>query len=183
VPTPVELWSHRGWLATISLLGLVGGAIFGMVALRPAYSSSAQVLVHPMAPDPTKTPEPVSNELMGTERELVSADGVVGLVQEQTGWPGSPADLRRGLSVSVVGTTQTMTIRYRSGSAERARMGAQLFAESYLAYRGALAASTRDGSRQNLEAALRGVNDRVERIRESLSPTAAGTQAANEALL
>jgi polysaccharide biosynthesis transport protein len=181
-PRPL-FWSQRGWLTTLTLLGLVGGAVLGMAALRPAYQSRAQVLVHPIVAEPGKATEPISAMAMGTERELVAADGVVQLVQEQTGWAGSLDDLRRPLGVSVVGTTQTLTIRYRADHPERARLGAQLFAESYLAYRSTLANTTRDGARRSLEAALRGVSDRVNRVRASLSPTAAGTQAANDALL
>jgi len=167
----------------MTLLGLVGGAAFGMAALRPAYESRAQVLVRPIAAESGKAPEPISTTAMGTERELVSADEVAKLVQAETGWEGSLADLRRPLGVSVVGTTQTMTIRYRADHPERARLGAQLFAESYLTYRSALANATRDGARQSLQAALQAVSDRINRVRASLAPTAAGTQAANDVLL
>jgi len=167
----------------MTLLGLVGGAAFGMVALRPAYESAAQVLVHPITADSSKTPEPLDLAAMATERELVFADGVATLVQQQTGWKGTPADLRRPLRVAIEGGTQTMTLRYRADTAERARLGAQAFAESYLAYRGNLATATRDGSRQNLEAALRGVSDRMAGLRALLAPTAAGAQAASDALL
>jgi succinoglycan biosynthesis transport protein ExoP len=183
VSSRAVLWSQRGWLATISLLGLVGGATFGLVALRPAYESEARVLVHPITGDTSKPAEPVSALAMGTERELVSADAVVQLVQRRTGWQGSLADLRRPLDVSVLGGTQTMAIRYRADNPERARLGAQLFAESYLTYSGDLVAASRDGSRQNLEAALRGVADRVASVRGQLASSAVGAQAAGDALL
>ncbi|MGH9010547.1 MAG: polysaccharide biosynthesis tyrosine autokinase, partial [Acidimicrobiia bacterium] len=175
--------SQRGWLATMTLLGLVGGAAFGLVALRPAYESSAQVLVHPITADTSEAPEPLDAAAMGTERELVFADGVAILVQQRTGWPESPADLRRPLRVSIEGGTQTLGIRYRADDPTRARMGAQLFAESYLAYRGDLAAATREGSRRGLEAALRGVSDRMAGLRATLPSTLAGAQAASETLV
>jgi len=177
------LWSQRGWLATTTLLGLVGGAAFGMAALRPAYESTAQVLVHPITADTSKSPEPISPAAMGTERELVFADGVARLVQERTGWEESPADLRRPLSVSIEGGTQTMAIRYRAGDPARAQQGAQLFAESYLTYRANLAEATKEGSRRNLEAALREASDRIAGLRASLGSTPAGAQAAGETLL
>ena len=177
------LWSQRGWLAAMTLLGLVGGAAFGMAALRPAYNSTAQVLVHPITADTSKAAEPLDAAAMGTERELVFADGVAVLVQERTGWPESPAELRRPLQVSIEGGTQTLRIRYRAGDPARAQMGAQLFAESYLAYRGNLAAATRDGSRQSLEAALRAVSDRMARLRATLASSAAGAQAAGDTLV
>jgi capsular exopolysaccharide synthesis family protein len=177
------LWSQRGLLATMTLLGLVGGAAFGMVALRPAYESAAQVLVHPITAGTSKSPEPISSAAMGTERELVFADGVAVLVQQRTGWPDSPADLRRRLHVSIEGGTQTMSIRYRADNPARAQMGAQIFAESYLAYRADLAEATRDGSRQSLEAALRDVSDRMAGLRNSLASTPAGAQAASETVL
>src|SRR5919109_308210 len=100
----------------MTLLGLVGGAAVGLVALRPAYESTAQVLVHPITADTSKTPAPVSATAMGTERELVFADGVAVLVQQRTGWPQSPADIRRPLRVSIEGGTQTLSIRYRADS-------------------------------------------------------------------
>src|SRR5882724_9392140 len=104
----------------MTLLGLVGGAAFGLVALRPAYESAARVLVHPITAGTSKAPEPVSPTAMGTERELVFADGVAVLVQQRTGWSESPADLRRPLRVSIEGGTQTMIIRYRAGDPARA---------------------------------------------------------------
>jgi polysaccharide biosynthesis transport protein len=177
------LWSQPGWLATMTLLGLVGGAAVGLVALRPAYESSAQVLVHPITADTSKAPEPLDAAAMGTERELVYADGVAVLVQQRSGWPESTADLRRPLRVSIEGGTQNLNIRYRAHNPARARMGAQLFAESYLAYRGDLAAATREGSRRSLEAALRDVSDRMAELRSTLASTPAGAQVAGDTLV
>jgi succinoglycan biosynthesis transport protein ExoP len=167
----------------MTLLGLVGGATFGLVALRPAYESMAQVLVHPITADTSEDPEPLDPEAMGTERELVFADGVAILVKERTGWPESPVELRRPLRASIKGGTQTLIIRYRADSPARARLGAQAFAESYLAYRGNLAAATRDGSRQSLEAALREVSDRMAGLRSTLAATPAGAQVASDTLV
>jgi len=183
VSTPQEFWAKRAWLAAITLLGLVAGAAYGLIALTPAYASQARVVVHPIASDPGKPVEPVSALAMATERELVSADGVVGLVQQRTGWTGTPADVRRPLQATVLGGTQTMAITYRAAQPERARLGAQTFAESYLAYRATLAAAARDGSRRNLEAALRGVSDRIGRVRASLAGSAVGVQTAADGLL
>lgn len=166
----------------MTLLGLVGGAAFGMAALRPAYESSARVLVHPITAD-TSTPEPLDAAAMGTERELVFADRVAVLVQQRSGWPGSPAELRRPLRVSIAGGTQNLNVRYRADDPARAQTGAQLFAESYLAYRGDLAAATREGSRRSLETALREVSDRMAGLRSALASTPAGAQVAGETLL
>ena len=176
------LWSQRGWLATATLLGLVGGAAFGLVALRPAYESSARVLVHPITAD-TSGSEPLDAAAMGTERELVFADRVAVLVQQRSGWPESPAELRRPLRVSIAGGTQNLDIRYRADNPARAQTGAQLFAESYLAYRGDLAAATREGSRRSLETALREVSDRMAGLRSRLAATPAGAQVAGETLV
>jgi capsular exopolysaccharide synthesis family protein len=166
----------------MTLLGLVGGAAFGMAALRPAYESSALVLVHPITAD-TSTPEPLDAAAMGTERELVFADRVAALVQQRSGWPESPAELRRPLRVSIAGGTQNLDIRYRADNPARAQTGAQLFAESYLAYRGDLAAATREGSRRNLETALRDVSDRMAGLQSTLASTPAGAQVAGETLV
>src|SRR5436305_209367 len=182
MPTTRQLWEQRGWLATITLLGFVAGAAFGLVFLPPVYVARAQVVVRLVSDDTSKPAEPTDPTAMATERELVSADDVVHLVQRRTGWPGSPADLRRPLGVSVVGGTETMTIAYRADDPERARVGAQAFAESYLADRSSRAAAARDSSRQNLQAALRTATDRVGRLRASLATTAAGAQAATELL-
>jgi capsular exopolysaccharide synthesis family protein len=165
----------------MTLLGLVGGAIYGMVALRPAYESRAAVLVQAISDDASGV-EPVTADAMGTERELVSADGVAALVQQRMNWRGTLDDLRRPLRVSQRGGTQTLTIGYRAGSPEGARLGAQNFAESYLAYRTSLADAARDGSRRNLEAALREISDRNARGRATLRSTPAGAEASGDAL-
>jgi capsular exopolysaccharide synthesis family protein len=166
----------------MTLLGLVGGAAYGLVALRPAYESRAAVLVHAITDDPTEGVEPVDPAVMGTERELVSGDGVAALVQRRTGWAGSLHELRRPLRVSQRGGTQSLTIAYRARSPEQARAGAQAFAESYLAYRTQLADDTRAGSRQNLESALRAISDRVAGVRASLRSNPAAARAAADAL-
>ena len=144
----------------MTLLGLVGGAAFGLVALRPAYESQARVLVRPISADTARVPEPIGAAAMATERELVSADGVVMLAQRRTGWRRRP-DLRRPLGVSLEGGTQNHRHHLPGGHPDRARLGAQAFAESYLAYRAGLAAATREGARRNLEAALRDVSARM----------------------
>ena len=167
----------------MTLLGLVGGAAFGMVALRPPYESAAQVLVHPITGDTTRAPEPLDAAAMGTERELVYADGVAMLAQQRTGWPESPADLRRPLRVAIEGGTQSLNISYRADSPARAQLGAQAFAESFLAYRATLAATTREGSRQSLATALRDVSDRMAALRAILASTPAGAQVAGETLV
>ena len=182
MPPRPELWSQRGLLAATTLLGVVVGAAFGLVALRPTYESTAKVLVQPITSD-TSDPEPLDSAEMGTERELVFADAVAARVQQRTGWPESPAELRRPLDVSIAGGTQNLNIRYRADNPARARAGAQLFAESYLAYRGDLAAANRDGSRHNLEAALREVTDRMASLRLTLATTPAGAEAASETLI
>ncbi|HEV7865756.1 MAG TPA: CpsD/CapB family tyrosine-protein kinase [Acidimicrobiia bacterium] len=170
-------------MAAMSLLGLVGGATFGLVALPPVYASESRVLVRPITGDTSKPVQPVDALAMGTERELVYADQVAVLVQQRTGWKGSPAALRRPLRVSLRGGTQTMALTYRASEPGRARLGAQVFAESYLTYRSTLAAATKDGARRNLEAALRAVADRIAGLRQSLPPAGAGTQAAGDSLL
>ncbi|HET9769288.1 MAG TPA: CpsD/CapB family tyrosine-protein kinase [Acidimicrobiia bacterium] len=166
----------------MTLLGLVGGVVFGGAALRPAYESRAAVLVYAITDDPSGGAEPVDPGVMGTERELVSADGVAALVRQRTGWAGSLDDLRRPLRVSQRAGTRSLTVAYRAGSPERARLGAQAFAESYLTFRTALADDARSGSRRNLEAALRDVGDRVARVRASLRSNPAGARAAADAL-
>jgi capsular polysaccharide biosynthesis protein len=183
VSTPHEFWAQRAWLAAITLLGLIAGTAYGVIALTPAYASEARVVVHPITGDTARPVEPVSALAMGTERELVSADGVVALVQRRTGWKGSPSDLRRPLQVTIVGGTQTMAITYRAAHPEQARLGAQAFADSYLAYRSSLAAAARDGARQSLEAALREVNDRIGKVRASLAGSAVGVETAADTLL
>lgn len=166
----------------MTLLGSVGGAVFGLAALRPAYVSSAGVLVQPVS-STGRPAEPASTELMGTERELVSADGVAEIVRQRTGWHGSLDDLRHPLSVSLQGGPQILRIAYRADDPERARQGAQTFASAYLEYRSRLTAQTLEGSRRNVEAALRQAAERAARLRAQVRTDAAGGQAANDGLL
>ena len=177
-----ELWARRGWLAMATLLGLAIGGAVGLVALHPAYESRAGVVVRQISEDTSQPPEPAGPITMANERELVSADGVVQLVQRRTGWPGSLADLRRPLGVAIVGGTQSMTISYRAGDPGRAQQGAQAFADSYLAYRASRVAAARDGARRNLEAALRATTDGLAGVRASLATTVVGAQAATQLL-
>jgi capsular exopolysaccharide synthesis family protein len=166
----------------VTLFGAVTGAALGLVALPPVYEAEANVIVRPTAGDPARPVEPLDPLAMGTARELVSADAVVELVEQRTGWRGPLDDIRAPLRTAILGGTQTMSIAYRAAEPERARLGAQSFAESYLAYRAGLEATTRDGTRRNLEAALRGVANHGAEMRRSLASTPVGSQAAAESL-
>ena len=167
----------------MTLIGVVFGAAYGLLALHQTYESEARVVVHPITGDNSKPAEPVSDVAMTTERELVGADGVVALVQKRTGWKGTPDEFRGPLQVRLVGGTQTMAISYRAGHPQAAQLGAQAFADGYLAYRSTLAATARDGARQNLEAALKDAADRINKVRASLGGSAVGAQTAADSLL
>lgn len=145
-------------LVLVAMTALIMGLAVVYVSTTTAvYTSTAVLLLNPLPGNPL-TPEETSSTVrltvaMETEAGLVTTPGVAVLASESIG-RAVPDDDER-LQVNVPGGTQMLSISFTGTSGERARDGAQGFAETYLSYR-------EDRARENQA-------DRLERLETQAS--------------
>lgn len=131
---------RRKW--TILLTAVLGVALgYAFAASRtPVYVSSAAVLVEPVAVDISRSqvrPDQLVN--LFTEREVLRSAGLAQEVAGELGGRLNAPDLLDALSVSVVENTEVLQVEVALDDPAVARAAAQVFAEAYLAQRGAVA--------------------------------------------
>lgn len=142
-------------LALMSVVVLLVGLALAFVATAtPMYTASSVLLLSP-APGNPLTPDETASAArltvaMETESGLVTTPTVAELSSEAMGRavPSEPEQVR---AHSPSGS-QMLTISFTSTSAERARDGAQVFADTYLAYRQDRATANQNGRIERLEA-------------------------------
>jgi capsular polysaccharide biosynthesis protein len=154
----------RRWLVVAICIGVGLALGYGYLAVADkTYVSSAKVLVVRTSTDPvaegSRTTESVN---LDTEAQLVKSVPVATLAEEELDTELSPIQLARRVTVIVPPNTTVLEISFAASSPERARAGAQAFAEAYLEYRQS-AAETAIGAQID---ALRG---EIERTSDQLS--------------
>ncbi len=138
-----------------------------VIYLPTTYTAAAAVLLSP-APGNPLTAEAASAGVvqmtvaLETEAQLIRTPAVAEIVSDDLGRLVPDSDER--LVVTVPSNTQMLEVSYTAGSAERAREGAQGFAEGYLAFRAERAAAVQE--------------TRIERLNEQLAATDISLRAA-----
>lgn len=128
---------RRRW-KIVTALGLAGLlAVIAYMAVVPGkVMASTLVNVNVIVSDPFTPSRPASGLLdAATENELASSYVVAKEAAQAVPGGDTAEQLRDGISVSTGTNATTVRISYTSGSAERARSGADAMANSYLAYR------------------------------------------------
>ncbi len=174
-------------IAVMTLIGL-GLALFYSVALaKEKYVSESDVNVRPVTT--SVVVENIDRLLnMGTERELARSDDVAQLAKarlDKLGWDESLVKVKKRLGVSVLGSTQILSISCSADTRPRAQQCAQAFAESYLDFKKADATATRDATRANVQGALGPIEEKIRQAQDRLAsvPPATPAQAQAEAVL
>lgn len=152
-PLGASLRRHLGAIA-LSTAVAIGIAVVYVATASFSYSSSAVVLLSPAPGNPLTAAAASGSGVqttvaMSTETELVRTPAVGEIVSEKLGRsaPGS----RERLVVTIPANTQMLAISFTSTTPERAREGAQGYADGYLAFRGERAKSTQDGTIATLD--------------------------------
>lgn len=145
---------HHMPLIAATLVFALGLAGFYVSTLTSSYTSAAVVLLSPAPGNPLTAETASSSGLqltvaMETEEQLVSTSALRASVSEALGRQ-TPNDAER-LQVSVRPNTQMLELRFTAGSPERAREGAQSFAEGYLDYRAEQAGASQQGRVDSLQ--------------------------------
>ncbi len=123
------------WVVALTLIGAVLGGVAGSLR-SDATTATATILVTPVSGN-AFTPGGRGDDLLNllTEAELVGSDEVAGAVAEAEGGGATITGVLKGLKAEVPPNTQLIKITYQATTKARAVDRAQLFAESFLAFR------------------------------------------------
>jgi capsular polysaccharide biosynthesis protein len=176
--------------------GVLGGLVLataGVLAVPSTYSSMAAVQVRPtgMAELTGERSGRVAGDVnLDTEAQIVLSDQVSGRVAETlaeaTGTTPGTDDLRERVEVTVPPNSNVLEIRYTDDSAENARIGADAYAEAYLARREAevreLVGSQLDALRAEQETRYESLSELAAESAGATGSAKAGVDARAEAL-
>ena len=177
---------RKGLIAVMTLAGLALALFYSMVLATPTYVSGSDVQVRPVSTDivPANLDRLVN---MGTEREIARSDDVANLAKSKLSWGEDMtiSELKGKLGVTVLGSTQILSLTCTGTTRLRAQECSQAFADSYLEFKKQDATATRDATRNNVQAALNEINGRINAAREQLAvaPVNSPQQAQVEAAL
>ncbi|CAN5462010.1 hypothetical protein BH23ACT6_BH23ACT6_05730 [soil metagenome] len=154
--------------------------------VKPTYTAEATTLVSPVPGNPL-TAEAASasgaqlSVAMETEAGLVTTPAIAEIASTSAGrvLPGSGESLR----VDVPAGTQTVQVRFSSGSPERAQEGAQSFADAYLQYRGDRAEESQTARLDSLQAQAENADENLRRAVSEASESDSATFASQEVQL
>jgi polysaccharide biosynthesis transport protein len=170
-------------IATMTLAGLCLALFYSVVVATPKYVSDAGIQVRPITSDSAVNIDRAIN--MGTEREIARSDNVAQLAKNRLKSDQSLSALKGRVTVSAVGVTQVLNISCSDTTKLRAQQCSQAFAESYLEFKKKDATATRDATRNNVQASLNAINDKINQATERLSaaPVNSPQQAQVETIL
>ncbi len=158
---------RRWWLV---LLGVVVGAVAALGYLAFAsktYTSTANVQVTATGVNDSALPisaRTVSNVDMDTEAQVVKSDAVSALVAKQLKVTTSPSDLSKNVKVTVPPNSAVLNIAFEAHSKADAQLGAQAFADSYLAHRTAVARGILAAELNNLRTQLPALTNKLQDV-------------------
>ncbi|KAB2344033.1 tyrosine-protein kinase domain-containing protein [Actinomadura rudentiformis] len=124
---------RRWWLVVTGALVGLGLATAALFLMPKTYVSTAVVQV--MATGPGETPVAGrTNQTINleTEAQRIRSAEVATLVQKELKTSASPLELGRAVKVTVPSDSAVLVIDWPASSAEKARAGAQAFAQAYL---------------------------------------------------
>lgn len=130
---------RRHWgIVLACVLAFIALGVAGASLQPVSYASVSTLLINPVVGAPFSPETRGAQVNLETEARLVGTPAIAALVEQRL---GRDADtLRSNVSAAVPTSTQLLEITYTSSSAERAREGAQAYAESFLQYRAERAA-------------------------------------------
>jgi capsular exopolysaccharide synthesis family protein len=121
---------HVALLLTIVVL-IVALATGYTLRLTPTYTSSSEVLVKPISPDPLVQ----GTVNLDTEKSLVTSDAVASLARTALSTDLSASTLAQHVTAEVPGEADILQISFSDSKPRVARAGATAFARAYLDFR------------------------------------------------
>lgn len=186
LPTIRNLLKHQFAIILVAVAVALGVAGLYIANSPARYTSSAVLLLSP-APGNPLTAEAASSSAvqmtvaLETEAQLAQTPAVARLVTESLG-RDVPDDKER-LSVAVPSNTQMLEVTFTSSTPERAKEGAQGFAEGYLEYRAERASTVQQNRVDALSAQITETDENLRRAVAEAAAAGAPTYASQEVQL
>jgi tyrosine-protein kinase len=130
------LWAHR-WLILATTVVMVGLAAAYTFLKTPIYTATAKTLIKPTGVNLADLGAGGAIRLISpeTEAEVATSQEVALVAAATLGSDATPETLLKHVSVSVPANAQILEMHYSDPLPEKARAGAQAFADAYLVYR------------------------------------------------
>lgn len=166
----------------LALLGLLIGTAFGL-RRADTHEARATIMVNPLDGNPFSTTGRGDDLInLVTEAQLVRSNAVAERVLSELDLDLTPAELLRGLDVSVPANSQIIELTYVSTDSEAsARDRAQAFADQFLAFRQARAETLVDSQIAKLDEQIKEARAQQTRLSRELNALPEGSTDASVA--
>jgi polysaccharide biosynthesis transport protein len=166
---------RRRIVIACALIGALLGALY--VVSRPSgYTSSASVVIRPVTTTPFENPNQQAVSAV-TEQSVMASTVVAQRAAGIIGRSADPEDILKHLTVTNPTDTSVLTATFRASSPEKARQGAQAFADSYLDYRQSQYDATKDRTLASIDAQLATLRDSSAAASAAQAKAAPGSEA------
>jgi succinoglycan biosynthesis transport protein ExoP len=133
----------------------------------PSYTSTADLLIRPILTNPLET-NPAEQLSLLTEMRLATSAAVADLAKDLMGSEDSLGTILGRVVVSAPEETQILEISYTDLDPERARRGAQAFAEAYLAFKSEQAVEAITTYTTTLQAEINELDGQISALNEEI---------------
>jgi succinoglycan biosynthesis transport protein ExoP len=155
-------------IAAMTLAGLALALFYSVAVATPTYVSASSIQIRPISADPSSVNVDKAIN-MGTEREIARSDDVAQRAKDKLKSNATLSVLEANVQVSVLGLTQVLNIACTDSTKLKAQDCAKAFTESYLEFKREDAAANRDATRNNVQAALNAINEKISQANERLA--------------
>lgn len=174
------LRDHRRVILAVTLVTLALGAVVALAGPR-SYSARTSVLIYPVAADPTEALQATDrSDDMATELRIAESRAVAEMAATELDALGIEATTSAAADAITVANpedSRVLTIAYQASDPAVARVGSELAAAAYLAYRSELNAASRQIARTSIDDEIAVLQDRLAVAEEQSSQAAAGSSA------
>jgi len=155
-------------IAAMTLAGLALALFYSVAVATPTYVSASSIQIRPVSADPSAVNVDKAIN-MGTEREIARSDDVAQRAKDKLKSNATLAVLEANVQVSVLGLTQVLSISCTDSTKLKAQDCTKAFTDSYLEFKREDAAANRDATRNNVQAALNAINEKISQANERLA--------------
>jgi capsular polysaccharide biosynthesis protein len=165
---------RRRIVIVFALVGALVGALY--VITRPGgYTSSASVVIRPVTTDPLGDSNQQTVSAV-TERSVMASTVVAQRAAGILGHGAQADDILKRLTVTNPTDTSVLTATFHASTPERARQGAQAFADAYLDYRQSQYDGIKERQLASLDAELATLRDSEAQAQAALAAASPGSQ-------
>jgi len=174
------LRDHRKVILLVTVATLALGALVALAGPQ-RYTARTSVLIYPVAADPTEALQGAErSDDMATELRIAESRAVAEMTATELDALGIDVGISEAAAAITVANpedSRVLTISYQASEPATARVGSELAAAAYLAYRSELNAASRQVARTSINDEVAVLKDRLTVAEEQLAQAGAGSSA------